>query len=227
MFFNLILASPMMAIAWVAAIMLSLTVHEFSHALVGKWRGDRTAEHEGRLTLNPLAHVDPLGFLSLLLVGFGWAKPVPYNPYNLRNPAWDGVAIALAGPFSNLLLASMSAFALRFLVGSQIITQLNLLVVFLFFLILLNLGLAFFNFIPVHPLDGSKLFFALTDHPKYARLRFAVAHYGPQLLMALVVISLVTPFNVFFFVSAPTYAACDFLLSDHCQGFLGAVLGAI
>lgn len=213
----------MLALAWLAAILLSLTVHEFSHALVARWRGDRTAEREGRLTLNPLAHLDLMGFIPILLIGFGWAKPVPYNPYNLKNPKWDSVAIALAGPASNVIVAAASALAIRFFVGNQIITELNLLIVFLFQLIVLNLFLTFFNVIPVHPLDGSKLFFALFDAPRYARLREVVAVRGPQVLFALILLSFVTPLNVFFFVSEPAFAACDILLGDSCGAFFTAV----
>lgn len=227
MFLSLLSSSPMLALAWVAAILFSLTVHEFSHALVASWRGDRTAEREGRLTLNPLAHLDLMGFIPILLLGFGWAKPVPYNPYNLKSPKWDSVTIALAGPASNLIVAAAAAAGIRFLVGNQIITSLNLLVVFLFLLIVLNLFLMFFNVIPVHPLDGSKLFFALFDAPRYARLREFVAVRGPQILLFLIVLSLVTNFDVFFFVSRPAFATCDVLLGDSCGAFFGAVFGSL
>ena len=115
MFLSLISSHPLFALAWLCAILLSLTIHEFSHALVGKWRGDRTAEREGRLTLNPLAHLDWFGFAAMLLLGFGWAKPVPFNPYNLRDPKWDAVWIGLAGPGSNLFLAAFAGLLLRFL----------------------------------------------------------------------------------------------------------------
>lgn len=226
MFLDLLRVSPMIALAWLAAILVSLTVHEFSHALVAKWRGDGTAEREGRLTLNPLAHLDLMGFVPMLLFGFGWAKPVPYNPYNLKNPKWDAVAIALAGPVSNFLIAVVSAFAIRFLVGSQIVASLNLLIVFLFLLIVLNLFLMFFNVIPIHPLDGSKLFFALFDAPRYAHLRQVVAVRGPQVLMVLILLSLLTHYNVFFFVSAPAFATCNALLGDSCDAFFGAVFSA-
>lgn len=213
----------MTALAWLAAILASLTVHEFSHALMAKTRGDLTAEREGRLTLNPLAHLDLFGFIPMLLFGFGWAKPVPFNPYNLKNPKWDSVLIALAGPFSNLVVATVAALSIRYLVGSQIITSLNLLVVFLFLLIILNLFLMFFNFVPVPPLDGSKLFLALFDAPRYADLRRIVLVRGPQLLMVLILLSLVTHLDVFFFVSRPAFATCDVLLGDSCAGFFNAI----
>ncbi len=85
MFLTLLFSSPPLALAWIVAILSSLTIHEFSHGLIAKWKGDMTAEREGRLTLNPLAHLDLIGFIPLLLFGFGWAKPVPFNPYNLKD----------------------------------------------------------------------------------------------------------------------------------------------
>ena len=95
MILQLLLSSPWLAFVWIVAIVLALTVHEFAHALVGVWRGDRTAEHMGRLTLNPVAHIDPMGFFMLIILGFGWAKPVPFDPRNLQNPLVDGLLIAM------------------------------------------------------------------------------------------------------------------------------------
>jgi len=218
MFIELLSTAPALAIAWLVSIVLALTIHEFSHALVGGWCGDKTAEREGRLTLNPLAHIDWVGFLPLLLLGFGWAKPVPFNPYNLRNPKWDSVKIALAGPISNLLLAFISALVLRFLLGQGWVATDNLLVAFLFLNILINLFLLFFNLIPVHPLDGSKLFFALFDHPKWAYLRQIVAIRGPQILLFLVLFSFLG-FPVFSFVSIPAFGSCHVLLGENCHFF--------
>ena len=219
MFLTLLFSSPALALAWIVAILFSLTVHEFSHGLVAKLKGDETAEREGRLTLNPLAHLDVFGFIVLLLVGFGWAKPVPFNPYNLKNPKWDSVLIALAGPFSNLLIATISAIAFRSLVGGGMIAGTNLLAAFLFFLILLNLFLMLFNIIPVHPLDGSKLFFALFDAPKYEALRRFVALRGPQILMLAVFISLITNFDIFFFITQPAYGICHALTGTDCIAY--------
>lgn len=225
MFLSLLQFSPAIAIAWVLAIVISLTIHEFSHALVGKWKGDKTAEREGRLTLNPLAHVDVMGFISLLLLGFGWAKPVPFNPYNLKDPKWDAVKIALAGPFANLILASIAAVVLRLLLHSVAVTGFTLLEIFLLLVVILNLFLLFFNVIPVHPLDGSKLLFALLDGPKYAALRQFVFTKGPQVLMFLVFLSLLTNIDVFGFVSAPAYGVCSALVGVHCQSLLAVVFG--
>jgi Zn-dependent protease len=226
MFLNLLLGSPALAVAWLIAIVVSLTIHEFSHALVGKLRGDKTAEYEGRLTLNPMAHVDPTGFILLLLFGFGWAKPVPYNPYNLRDPKWDSVKIALAGPGSNLLMAVVAGAAFQFLVGNGMISAMNLLAVFLFLSILLNLFLMLFNIIPVHPLDGSKLFFALFDHPKYQELREFVATRGPQILFVAVLVSAFTSLDIFFFISGPAFAMCDVLIGGSCNGYFATIFAS-
>lgn len=227
MFLQLFFGSPAIAVAWVVAILGSLTIHEFSHALVGKLVGDKTAEREGRLTLNPIAHIDPTGFMLLLLFGFGWAKPVPYNPYNLKDPKWDSVKIALAGPLSNLIIAILAGVVFRLLVGGGVIAHLNLLAIFLFLTILLNLFLMFFNVIPVHPLDGSKLFFALFDHPKYAAMREFVAVRGPQILMFAVLISAFTSLNVFFFVSGPAFGTCDALLGQSCGGYFASIFSLL
>lgn len=225
MFLNILFQSPALALAWVAAIFASLTIHEFSHALVGKLRGDKTAEREGRLTLNPVSHIDVMGLIPLFIFGFGWAKPVPFNPYNLKNPKWDSVLIALAGPGSNLILAIISAVAFRLIIGP--LGAFNLLSVFLFLMILINLFLMFFNIVPVHPLDGSKLFFALFDDPKYANMRKIVAHRGPQILMIAIFLAILTNVNIFFFVSEPSFFVCDALIGQSCGGFFGTVFSSL
>lgn len=224
MFFALLYTNPLLLIVWVVAVLLSLTVHEFSHAWMAGLRGDRTAEREGRLSLNPLDHVDIYGLLAFLFLGFGWAKPVPYNPYNLKNPKWDSVAIALAGPGANLVIAAIAAIAFRLLVTNGVLPLSNLLSAFLVLTVFLNLALMIFNAVPVHPLDGSKLFFALFDAPKYTQLRNLVAQFGPQVLMFMVVLSFLTPFDPFFFVTGPSYAACGAFLGGSCQSFLGFIL---
>lgn len=227
MFLELFFGSPAIALAWVAAILISLTVHEFSHALMAKLRGDRTAEREGRLTLNPMAHMDPLGTILILLFGFGWAKPVPYNPYNLKDSKWDSVRIGLAGPASNLIMAIAAGIGFRLLVGGDALSVFNLLSIFLFLLILLNLFLLLFNIIPVHPLDGSKLFFALFDKPQYAKARHLVGHYGPRVLMIAVLLSAFTSFNIFFFISEPAFVVCDALTGTSCIHYFSGIFSLI
>ncbi|MDQ5952372.1 MAG: hypothetical protein QG626_500 [Patescibacteria group bacterium] len=224
MLIELLLSAPLIALAWVVAIILSLTVHEFAHALVGKWRGDDTAERMGRLTLNPLAHLDPLGTLMLLFVGFGWAKPVPFDPRNLDSPAWDGVTIALAGPFANLVLATLGGVAFRNLAELQF-AQGSLLPIFLILLVFTNLMLLCFNLLPIPPLDGSKVIDALFYRTRYERVALWLNIYGPRVLLGLVIISMVTSLDVFGFLQVPAVLACDNLVGQSCLGFLNASFG--
>ncbi|MFA6522501.1 MAG: site-2 protease family protein [Patescibacteria group bacterium] len=221
MFLNLLLSTPILALVWVFAIIIAMTVHEFAHAYMAMRLGDHTAESMGRLTLNPLAHVDLFGLLPLLLLGFGWAKPVPFNPYNLKNPRWDSVIIALAGPAANIIMATLAAIAFRALILTGVVSLTSLLPAFLVLLIVINLFLVFFNIIPIAPLDGSKIIDALLVKPEHARLRIAIATYGPQVLLVLVILSLISNFDVFFFVSAPAYATCNALMGVSCTNLLG------
>lgn len=146
-------SQPIEIIAFLGAILIALSVHEAAHALVANLLGDDTARLSGRLTLNPLAHIDPIGAIAFLLVGFGWGKPVPVNPHRFKNPTTDHLLVALAGPFSNFLMAIVFGLALRFLNtalqpwASAILTL----------LVTINLILMAFNLIPVPPLDGSKV----------------------------------------------------------------------
>jgi Zn-dependent protease len=222
MLLTLLQVAPLFALAWVVAIVLSLTVHEFAHALVGTWRGDKTAEHMGRLTLNPLAHLDLLGTLMLLTVGFGWAKPVPYDPRNLKNPAWDAVAIAVAGPAANLFLASLAAAGFRSVVETSF-AQGSLLPIFLILLVLTNLLLLFFNLIPVPPLDGSKVLDAILTSTRNYKAAMWFQVYGPKVLFGLVILSLLTPINVFGFIFGPAIFACDQMTGTMCLGTLSSL----
>ena len=133
------------------ALILSLSFHEFAHAYVADKLGDPTARYLGRLTINPLAHLDIAGTVMLLLAGFGWGKPVPFNPANLTNPKRDSALVALAGPASNFLLAYIASILLK--IGGLSSGA----YLFLYFLVFYNLMLGFFNLMPVHPLDGFKI----------------------------------------------------------------------
>lgn len=142
-------------------ILFSLSVHEFAHGLVAYWLGDLTAKQQGRLRLNPLAHLDPFGAIMLLIssmtgFGFGWAKPVPIDPRNFHQPLKGMVFVSLAGPASNILVAFLLGLPLRFIPQSALTPQ-NPLISFLSLGILMNLGLAIFNLIPIPPLDGSRV----------------------------------------------------------------------
>jgi Zn-dependent protease len=145
-------------------LLFSVIIHEVSHGYAALALGDRTAEYEGRLTLNPIKHIDPVGtvilpLLMFLLPGglvFGWAKPVPYNPYNLRNQRWGEAIVAFAGPLSNIILALIFGFLIRFYLvpGGELGSPVGIIAQII---VLVNLTLAVFNLIPIPPLDGSKI----------------------------------------------------------------------
>ena len=149
----------------IAVLIMSVVIHEVSHGYMAYSLGDPTAKHEGRLTLNPLKHLDPFGsvllpaIMVILKTGFiiGWAKPVPYNPYNLKNQRWGPAAVAVAGPASNVLIALIFGLFLRF-GGSVFLPEGS--VQILSVIVFINLLLAVFNLVPIPPLDGSKIFFA-------------------------------------------------------------------
>lgn len=186
---------PFLFLAWVIALLFALSVHEFSHALVGTWLGDTTAKRLGRLTLNPAAHIDPVGLIAVVLIGFGWGKPVPYNPYNLTWPRWGPTAIAAAGPVSNLLLAILLASALAFF--GPLLGPANLLTTFLVIGVQLNIALLVFNLIPLPPLDGSKALLSALSHPKYAAIRNTIELQGPTILFMLIILDTVARLGIF------------------------------
>jgi Zn-dependent protease len=142
----------------ITAFLLSITLHEFFHALVAYWLGDDTAKRAGRLTLNPFAHIDLLGLLFLILVRVGWAKPVPIEPRNFKYPGFYSILVGLAGPFSNFMLAFISLYAMKYLV---LYLPYETLFLFLKEMVALNVMLGLFNILPIPPLDGSHIIAAL------------------------------------------------------------------
>ncbi len=182
----------------VVAVMLlvGLPVHEFSHALAAYRLGDGTAKLFGRLTLNPIAHFDPVGGTLLALtfigsaaagspLGFGWAKPTPVNPLNLEGGRRGEAIVAAAGPISNLVLAIAGAIPLRYMIATDMVDQLPLLAQVLFLFVQINILLMIFNFIPVPPLDGSKVMFAFMDRRTEYQVRPFLEQYGFFILIAL------------------------------------------
>lgn len=138
------------------AILFGFSVHEYSHAQAAYVLGDPTAKSQGRLTINPLAHFDPIGTLLIFIIGFGWGKPVPFNPLNLRNKRWGQALVGLAGPSSNFLMALFVGFLMRFLHVAN-----PALIFFFSIFIWLNLILGLFNLLPIPPLDGSHILLTL------------------------------------------------------------------
>jgi len=160
----------------VPAILISITVHEVFHGYVSYWLGDPTAKNAGRLSLNPLKHLDPLGTLMLLLAFFGWAKPVPINPMYYKNRRRGVVLVSIAGPLSNILVALVCAIPVIYLeakYGGYSFKNFSInAVIYNFCLVLyiININLAVFNIIPVPPLDGSKILGAILPPRQYFRL---------------------------------------------------------
>jgi len=168
----------------IAILIFSVVVHEVSHGLAAFWLGDPTAKYAGRLTLNPIKHLDPWGsfiipfFLAIANVGiiFGWAKPVPYNPFNLRNQKYGPALVGLAGPLSNVLLALLAGAVLKTLLILGVPDDLIVYKV-LALVILINILLLVFNLLPIPPLDGSKLLFAflpISEHTKIMLERYGI-----------------------------------------------------
>ncbi|HEX2920578.1 MAG TPA: site-2 protease family protein [Bacteroidales bacterium] len=180
---------------YLPGIILGLTVHEFSHAWIAHLSGDPTSKEQGRITLNPLKHIDLIGFIFLLVAGFGWAKPVQFNEQNLKRKT-DVVKIALAGPLSNAILAIVLSFifalSARYFHAADNIFQ--LLMELLYYAILINWGLFIFNLIPLPPLDGSHIFF----YPlrRYPDLYNAFYKYGSFLLLGLLLATFFTEINL-------------------------------
>jgi Zn-dependent protease len=178
--------NPVEFVGMVIAFLAAITVHECAHAWMSDRLGDPTAKLMGRLSLNPLSHLDWIGTLFLLFAPFGWAKPVQVDPFNLRHPKKDTAAISLAGPAANLLLAVLLSILLRLIEGFVIIPAALSLVISLFqLIIILNVNLAIFNLIPIHPLDGFAVVRGLLpDH--YARQWQQLQPYGIIFLIFLV-----------------------------------------
>ncbi len=181
------------------AILFGLTIHEFSHGYVA-WRlGDPTARALGRLTLNPLKHLDPIGTVALFLFRFGWAKPVPIDPTYFRHPDRDMALSSLAGPASNLLTAGIAGLLVRVLV---LLGATGFPVALLEYFVLFNLILCFFNLVPIPPLDGSRLVYYFLPAPlaaRYARLE----RYGFMILIGVIFIGRVLGLSLIWLYLGP------------------------
>ena len=171
-------------------LIFSVIIHEVSHGYAALFLGDRTAQDQGRLTLNPIKHIDPIGSiifpaLSLLLGGFifGWAKPVPFNPYNLRNRKWGEAIVAAAGPASNIFIAVAFGLALRWSPSLAASAAAGLVAT----IVLINLMLGTFNLIPIPPLDGSRLLLVLLP-ARFEKARRTMDRYGLVVVILLILV---------------------------------------
>jgi Zn-dependent protease len=180
-------------------ILLALTFHEYAHAYVANRLGDDTAKQSGRLSLNPLRHLDPLGTIMIFLVHFGWAKPVPVNPYRLKNPKKDMLWISAAGPCANMILALASGVLLRLLVATAGEADrhsfMGLLTYVVFMSLQINLALAIFNILPIAPLDGSKILSGLLP-AGFEKMLYFMERYGPFILLGLIIFGSATGVSV-------------------------------
>jgi Zn-dependent protease len=179
---SLLFTDPLAFFIVFPGLLASITWHEFAHAWVADKLGDPTPRYQGRVTLDPRAHLDPLGTLAMLMTRFGWGRPVEFDPYNLKNPLRDTALIAIAGPISNIIVAVI----LSILLHTVSIPFLSL-AVGLAQILVINLVLALFNLIPIHPLDGGKVLVALL--PRELALEFDdfMHRYGMIVLIMLIV----------------------------------------
>ncbi len=171
--------NPLFFLTWIISLLVAISFHEAAHAYTADRLGDPTPRLQGRLTLNPLAHLDPLGTLMLVLFRFGWGKPVHFDPQNLRNPRQDAAIISLAGPVSNLALATIASLITRFLLPAYLAP---LLYPFIF----LNVGLAIFNLVPIHPLDGSKIILGLLPLDLAFEWQAIMQRFGTLILILMI-----------------------------------------
>lgn len=206
------------------AILIVITVHEYFHGYVAYRLGDPTAKFAGRLSLNPIKHIDPIGFIAFLIFRLGWAKPVPVNPYNFRDMKKGMIYTSIAGPLSNFLFAIPCGILLRLfpaLSQNSVLMPLGLIVGIT---LQYNLILCAFNLIPIPPLDGSKVFFNFLP-PQYARVEYWFERYGLMLLLGLLFVDVVVGIPVLwgwirpfvstfsgFFASTPALKALGLVL---------------
>ncbi len=197
---------PKSIILLIPVILFALSVHEYSHGMVAYRLGDPTAKYAGRLTLNPLSHLDPMGTIMIFLVGFGWAKPVPVDPSYFANPKRDMLWVALAGPAANMVLALLSGLVIRFIsvnpepflansFGPSFITM-------MYRSLHINLMLAVFNLLPIPPLDGSKILYGVLP-PEYEHIAYNLERYGPRVLFGLIIFGMFTGVSIFWIFIGP------------------------
>lgn len=188
----------------IPALVFSLCVHEFSHGYIAYKLGDNTAAYAGRLTLNPLSHLDPIGTLMLLLIGFGYAKPVPVNISNLNDPKRDMIRVAFAGPASNFMLCLLGCLLIRSIGIENLIeyNNFNSLGLGLYLFSSINMILGVFNMIPIYPLDGGQIFGAFISE-KYPNFNWKLQKYGPNALFGIIFFGIITGYSIIGLIMYP------------------------
>ena len=186
---SILFDNPVIFILIIISLIFALCVHEYSHGYIAYIYGDETAYRMGRLTLNPLAHLDPIGSMMILFVGVGYAKPVIVNPNNLRNPRKDMIKVAAAGPASNFILSFIGVFIFTLLAKLGLLQ--NSFHLFFSYFIIINTYLGLFNLIPIYPLDGGQIFGNVIA--KYNPNIFRqLNEYGPKILLAIIALSILS-----------------------------------
>ncbi len=197
------------AILSAPAILFGLTIHEFSHGYVA-WRlGDPTAKLMGRLTLNPLKHLDPIGTIALFIFRFGWAKPVPIDPTYFRHPTRDMALSALAGPAANLVVAALAGLLMRVLL---LLNVFGFAFTITSYFLLFNLILCFFNLIPIPPLDGSRLLYHFLP-PNLAAAYARLERYGFMILLGIIFLGHITGISILWLYMTPLVRFFSFLFA--------------
>ena len=189
----------------IPALLIALTIHEYAHARVAVWMGDDTPKVMGRLSLNPIVHLDPFGLIMLWLFKFGWAKPVPINPNNFKNWRKGTILVSLAGPGANVMMAFLAAIIYGILAKLQLLS--GSVDIVLKFTYSYNIIFAIFNLIPLPPLDGSKVLTNLLP-ARQAYMLEKIEPYAPFILLALVY------FNVINVIITPFYSALSFIINQ-------------
>lgn len=188
------LNDPLALVCRLIAVIVALSFHEWAHAFAAYRLGDSTARDMGRMSIDPLRHLDPLGFLSMMLVGFGWAKPVPVNPNRLKHGRWGELIVSIAGVTVNFLLAFVATITYTALSLYGSLSAANVIYEFLISFLSINLGLMVFNLVPIPPLDGYRVAKSLLiGKVKNLNLFWTLERYGSIVLMVLVVFNVLTP----------------------------------
>ncbi len=187
----------------IPSLVFSLSFHEYAHAWMAYRLGDNTAAHMGRLTLNPIAHLDLMGSMALLIMGFGWAKPVPVDSRFLNDPKNDMVKVAAAGPIANIILAVFAAILLRLFFDLGMVS--NSFKTFFIIFMQINITLAVFNLIPLSPLDGSQILSPFLEKKFGADILWKMQVYGPQILFFILIFSAITNIHIFSFIINPIF----------------------